>query len=76
MQTQFVVHMRGAHQIASGHKTPLPWRLDPVRSTWSLSDSRYSPVRFHVFVMADFSNNLMSNHGLAFLFVDVIIPVM
>ena len=49
MQTQFVVHMRGAHQIASGHKTPLPWRLDPVRSTWSLSDSRSSPIRFQVF---------------------------
>ena len=66
MQTQFVVHMRGAHHIASGHKTPLPWRIRFQVFT----------VRFHVFVMADFSNNLMSNHGFAFLFVDVIIPVM
>ena len=37
-------------------------------ATWAITP--------HVSLMADFSNNLMSNHGLAFLVVDVIIPVM
>ena len=45
-----------------------PAGVGGYHATWAITP--------HVSVMVDFSNNIMSNHGLAFLFVDVIIPVM
>ena len=54
----------GVYSIPGLH----PAGVGRYHATWAITP--------HVSVMVDFSNNLMSNHGLAFLVVDVIIPVM